>query len=80
MHIQVLVPKPPSVLCIVGSGVQSRSHVHAFRTCHSFNEIRIWGRTKANAVKYVDCVHTYGLVWGLRCVFVGVRRMWVVMR
>ena len=48
---QALVTSPPSVLCIVGSGGEARSHVHALRVCYKFREIHIWGRTKSKAVK-----------------------------
>ena len=51
LSVQSLVPSPPSILCIVGSGAQARSHVQAFRACHSFSEVRIWGRSKEKADK-----------------------------
>ena len=41
--IQALVPKPPSILCIVGSGVQARSHAEALRVHQSFSQVE---RTK----------------------------------
>ena len=39
LPMQALVPKPPSVLCIVGTGGQARSHAEAFRVCHFFTEV-----------------------------------------
>jgi len=37
------------VLAILGTGVQARAHVEALRLVRPFREIRIWGRTTANA-------------------------------
>lgn len=37
------------VLAILGSGVQARAHVEALRLVRPFREVRIWGRTPANA-------------------------------
>ena len=30
---------PPKVLCIIGSGVQARSHAEALRLIHDFEEV-----------------------------------------
>ncbi|KAK2182607.1 hypothetical protein NP493_347g03085 [Ridgeia piscesae] len=40
-----------SVLAILGSGIQARSHFEALSLLHSFAEVRIWSRTLANAQK-----------------------------
>ena len=37
--LQALVPHPPSVLCIVGTGVQARSHAEALTVHHTFSEV-----------------------------------------
>jgi thiomorpholine-carboxylate dehydrogenase len=42
------------VLTILGSGVQARSHVEALRLVRRFEEIRIWGRTAANAERLAE--------------------------
>ena len=52
--LQALVPSSPSVLCIVGSGCEARSHVLACREVHSYQEVRIWGRNRKNAEQYVE--------------------------
>ncbi|HEX4230786.1 MAG TPA: ornithine cyclodeaminase family protein [Bryobacteraceae bacterium] len=45
-----LLSHPDSrVLAVLGSGVQARSHIQALRLVRSFEEIRIWSRTAANA-------------------------------
>ena len=33
------MPRPPQVLCVVGTGVQARSHVEALRAEFSFTEV-----------------------------------------
>ncbi|CAI7999106.1 Ketimine reductase mu-crystallin [Geodia barretti] len=51
---QALLQQAPRVLCIVGSGVQARSHAEALRIHHSFSEVRIWGRSAASAQRCAD--------------------------
>jgi ornithine cyclodeaminase/alanine dehydrogenase-like protein (mu-crystallin family) len=46
---RVLARPDASVLAILGSGVQARSHVEALRLVRDFAEIRIWSRTPAHA-------------------------------
>ena len=41
-----------SVLAILGSGVQARSHVEALRLVRDFEEIRVWSRTPAHAERF----------------------------
>uniref|UniRef100_A0A8C3YE10 Ketimine reductase mu-crystallin n=1 Tax=Catagonus wagneri TaxID=51154 RepID=A0A8C3YE10_9CETA len=50
--------KPPSseVLCILGAGVQAYSHYEVFAEQFSFNEVRIWNRTRENAEKFANTV------------------------
>ncbi|XP_063444259.1 ketimine reductase mu-crystallin-like isoform X1 [Mytilus trossulus] len=43
-----LCNKTPKVLALLGSGVQARSHFQALSTLYTFEEIRVWGRTKTN--------------------------------
>jgi ornithine cyclodeaminase/alanine dehydrogenase-like protein (mu-crystallin family) len=42
-----------SVLAIIGSGVQARSHLEALSLVRTFTEIRCWSPTAANARKFV---------------------------
>lgn len=44
-----LMPKNARTLGILGSGVQARAHVEAFRHIAAFSDIRIWSRTQSNA-------------------------------
>jgi thiomorpholine-carboxylate dehydrogenase len=37
--VRALVPHPPSILCIVGTGVQARSHAEALTVHHTFSEV-----------------------------------------
>ena len=45
----LLASEGASVLAILGSGVQARSHVVALRTVRNFAEVRVWSRTPAHA-------------------------------
>ena len=48
--VDALAPKQATSLGILGSGVQARSHIAAFRIAHpNLKDIRIWSRTAANA-------------------------------
>jgi thiomorpholine-carboxylate dehydrogenase len=48
--LDALAPPTATSLGILGSGVQARSHVEAFRRLRpALNEIRVWSRTAANA-------------------------------
>src|SRR6516164_784464 len=44
-----LAKKEPSVLAILGSGVQARAHHRALSVVRQFSEIRIWSRSSTNA-------------------------------
>ena len=44
----VLARTDASVLAILGSGVQARSHLEALRTVRKFREIRVWSPRNAN--------------------------------
>ena len=46
---RALAKPDAQVLAVLGSGVQARAHVEALRLVRPFREIRIWGRTTANA-------------------------------
>jgi ornithine cyclodeaminase/alanine dehydrogenase-like protein (mu-crystallin family) len=43
-----------SSLGILGSGVQARSHLQAFRLIRNFKDVRIWSRTQANAERLAE--------------------------
>ncbi len=46
---QLLARKDASVLAIIGSGVQARSHLAALRHVRSFKEVRVWSPRNAAA-------------------------------
>jgi thiomorpholine-carboxylate dehydrogenase len=43
-----------SVLAILGSGVQARSHIEALRLVRQFKEIRVWSPTKSHADQFAN--------------------------
>lgn len=47
--LDLLAPRRPLVLAILGSGVQAHSHLEAFRIMREFSEVRVWSRTHAHA-------------------------------
>jgi ornithine cyclodeaminase/alanine dehydrogenase-like protein (mu-crystallin family) len=48
--LSALAPQGARSLGILGSGVQARSHLQAFKHVHTgFSDIRVWSRTGANA-------------------------------
>lgn len=48
----LLAPQTAPVLAILGSGVQARSHLAALRCVRSFEEVRVWSRTRAHAEQF----------------------------
>jgi ornithine cyclodeaminase/alanine dehydrogenase-like protein (mu-crystallin family) len=44
-----LIPQNARTLGILGSGVQARSHLEAFRHVAAFSDVRIWSRMQSNA-------------------------------
>lgn len=51
---KLLASPEARVLAILGSGVQARSHVEAFRRVRPFEEIRVWSPTKAHADRLAE--------------------------
>src|SRR5271154_698117 len=49
-----LARKDAKVLGILGSGVQARSHVQALSRVRTFEEIRVWSRSEANARRFAE--------------------------
>ena len=49
-----LSPPDASVLAILGSGVQARTHFQALSRMRSFREVRVWSRTPAHARKFAE--------------------------
>jgi ornithine cyclodeaminase/alanine dehydrogenase-like protein (mu-crystallin family) len=49
---KLLAKEDASVLAILGSGVQARSHVEALRLVRKFTEIRVWSQTSAHAESF----------------------------
>jgi thiomorpholine-carboxylate dehydrogenase len=51
---KVLAAQGAKILAILGSGVQARAHVEALRRVRAFEEIRVWGRTRAHAERFAE--------------------------
>jgi ornithine cyclodeaminase/alanine dehydrogenase-like protein (mu-crystallin family) len=51
---KVLAAPDARVLAVLGSGVQARAHVEALSRVRAFEEIRVWGRTRAHAERFAD--------------------------
>jgi thiomorpholine-carboxylate dehydrogenase len=51
---KLLASPDASVLAILGSGVQARSHVEALRLVRNFEEIRVWSRTPQRAEHFAE--------------------------
>jgi ornithine cyclodeaminase/alanine dehydrogenase-like protein (mu-crystallin family) len=51
---KLLAAPDAKVLAILGSGVQARAHVEALSRVRAFEEIRVWGRTRAHAERFAD--------------------------
>ena len=49
---KVLAAPEARVLAILGSGVQARAHAEALARVRAFDEIRVWGRTRAHAERF----------------------------
>src|SRR5438067_11214694 len=49
---KLLASPEAKLLAILGSGVQARSHVEALRLVMSFEEIRVWSRTRKHAERF----------------------------
>jgi ornithine cyclodeaminase/alanine dehydrogenase-like protein (mu-crystallin family) len=52
--VDYLARRDAKVLAILGSGVQARSHVQALLRVRRFEEIRVWSRSKANALRFAE--------------------------
>jgi ornithine cyclodeaminase/alanine dehydrogenase-like protein (mu-crystallin family) len=52
--LTALAPPQAASLGVLGSGVQARSHIEAFRRVHPFSEVRIWSRNPANAARLAE--------------------------
>jgi alanine dehydrogenase len=50
---RVLAREDASVLALIGSGVQARSHLEALPLVRNFSEIRCWSPTRANLERFV---------------------------
>ncbi len=50
--VDCLARRDAKVLGILGSGVQARSHVRALTRVRTFDDIRVWSRTEANARRF----------------------------
>ena len=51
---KLLAAEDASVLAILGSGVQARSHNEALGLVRHFQEVRVWSQTKEHAEKFAD--------------------------
>lgn len=54
-----LARRESSVLAIIGSGVQARSHLEALSLVRTFTEVRCWSPTAANARKFASESRSY---------------------
>ncbi|KFQ29963.1 Ketimine reductase mu-crystallin, partial [Mesitornis unicolor] len=54
---KLLMPPFAEVLCILGAGVQARSHYDIFTELFIFKEVRIWNHNKDKAVKFANSVN-----------------------
>jgi len=52
--VDCLARQDVKALGILGSGVQARSHVQALSRVRTFEEIRVWSRSEANARRFAD--------------------------
>ncbi|MEZ5319843.1 MAG: ornithine cyclodeaminase family protein [Vicinamibacterales bacterium] len=63
VSVRLLARADASVLAVLGSGVQARSHVEAIRHVRPIREVRVWSRSAANREAFVREVgETTGLV------------------
>jgi thiomorpholine-carboxylate dehydrogenase len=51
---KLLAPEDASVLAILGSGVQARSHNEALGLVGHFEQVRVWSRAQEHAEKFAD--------------------------
>lgn len=51
--VERLAPEKASVLALIGSGVQARSHLEALSLVREFSDIRCWSPTRAHVEKLV---------------------------
>jgi ornithine cyclodeaminase/alanine dehydrogenase-like protein (mu-crystallin family) len=59
---EALSPAGARVLAVLGSGVQCRSHIEAFRTVRTFDEIRVWS---PDAARCRACAEEVGAIAAL---------------
>src|ERR1700761_5522063 len=52
--IDLLAAPEATVLAILGSGVQARSHVRALAGIRSFTEVRVWSRSEDHARQFAS--------------------------
>uniref|UniRef100_A0A803YHE8 Ketimine reductase mu-crystallin n=1 Tax=Meleagris gallopavo TaxID=9103 RepID=A0A803YHE8_MELGA len=53
---KLLMPRSAEVLCILGAGVQARSHYEIFMELFPFTEVRLWNRSEQRAVRLASSV------------------------
>jgi len=58
VSVQLLAREDASVLTILGSGEQARSHAQYLSLVRNFREIRIWGRREASALAAMQDIQT----------------------
>jgi thiomorpholine-carboxylate dehydrogenase len=51
---QALAPREASVLTILGSGVQARTHLAALQRVHTFSEVCVWSRNTEHAARFAE--------------------------
>jgi thiomorpholine-carboxylate dehydrogenase len=55
---KLLAKKDARVLAVLGTGVQAKAHLRALPLVRDFEEIRVWGRTQANAQRLAKETNT----------------------
>src|SRR4051812_10366565 len=61
LSARLLAREDASVLAILGTGVQARSHARAMALVRDFTEIRVWGRDAAKRASLVEGLAEAGL-------------------
>jgi len=57
VSVDILARKGPTVLAILGSGVQARSHLEAVACVRELSQVRVWSRRHEHALQFVRKMH-----------------------
>jgi len=56
VSVDILATKGPTVLAILGSGVQARSHLEAVSCVRALTQVRVWSRRHEHALEFVHAM------------------------